>query len=83
MKIRSGFISNSSSSSFIITNPEHEGLKKLIDYIDIGEHYYGHEYEIDMESLTAYDIDDNAIWWISSEYLEIDHEEFLEEIGKY
>lgn len=82
MKIRNGFVSNSSSSSFVITDINHIGIKKLIDYQENGKMYDNYRYEIDIENKMAIDVDDNAIWWICGEYLNVNIDEFLEEIYK-
>lgn len=78
MKIRSGFVSNSSSSSFIIglSNLTQEQIDKIVDYKDFAK-------ELGMEY-----IDDYWDIVVTKDYVKgstgmdnFDMEEFLEKIG--
>ena len=71
MKVRNGFVSNSSSSSFIITNKSHPGIQVLINHRDV---------TVDLENGTVEDDDDNAVWNALYGY-EYEWDEFLEQIA--
>lgn len=70
MKLRSGFVSNSSSSSFIITDPDHPGL-------DILE-AHPQRVEVDREEGEVHDNWDNATWLILQE-ADYEWTDFLEQ----
>ena len=69
MKVRNGFVSNSSSSSFSVTDPSHKGLQILLDYGNV-----------DFVGGIIIDLDDNATWHCLYEH-GIDGDEFLEQIS--
>ena len=64
MKIRFGFVSNSSSSSFVasIDKLGKKNMNKIIKYIDSAENEDGWEYKIDEEKglFTGYTFMDNG-----------------------
>ncbi len=62
MKSRIGFVSNSSSSSFIVTDKKHPGYLYLLSLVDTGLNV---DFDIDDRDdiqPTIHDMNDNATW---------------------
>lgn len=76
MKIRNGFVSNSSSSSFTITNADHPAMHFLIAMEVVGDYIvWIHHGEVE-------DTNDNGTWNMIWKYNEltdqdVDYTEFL------
>ena len=56
MKVRNGFVSNSSSSSFVVTNKTHPGYLYLVAC----SAHKNAEFEIDGDRI--HDLGDNGVW---------------------
>lgn len=69
MKIRKGFVSNSSSSSFVIGIKDHKGVKEALEQFKISE-----------ENLFS-DLIDDLIDWLAKHAYEMSEEEYIEETG--